>query len=96
MRYPQFPNEPFDKYNVLFDSKEKSSDISINGKFNWQLNYQINMKYGFEYNFNNIKQYHDYRFTALSIDEEEYQDRGLHERIRPRQFASFFIQNQTI
>jgi len=90
MRYPQFPNEPFDKYNVLFDSKEKSSDISINGKFNWQLNYQINMKYGFEYNFNNIKQYHDYRFTALSIDEEEYQDRGLHERIRPRQFASFF------
>jgi len=89
MRYPQFSNEPFDKYNVLYDSKERASDISLMGRFNWQINYQLNLKYGFEYNYNIIKQFHDYRFTALSIDENEYQDRNLHEKINPKQFATY-------
>ena len=90
MRYPQFPNEPFDKYNVIYDSKEQASDVSLSGKFNWQINYQINFKYGFEYNYNTIEQFNDYRFTALSIEENEYQDRNLHERIHPKQFATYF------
>ena len=89
MRYPDFPNEPFDKYFTIQKTKERASDLSLSGKLNWQINYQFNLKTGFEYNYNTIRQYYDYRFTALSTSSHEFQDRNMHETINPIQFASF-------
>ena len=89
MRYPSFPDEPFDKYSTAYKVKEKSGDVSTSADFNWQINYQFNLKFGFEYNHNIIKSFYDYRFTALSLDVVEYQDRNLHETINPKQFASY-------
>ena len=89
MRYPEFPNEPFDKYSTTYKTKERSGDISASSNFNWQLNYQLNLKFGFEYNHNVINSFYDYRFTALSLNEDEFQDRNLHEKINPKQFASY-------
>ena len=36
-----------------------------------------------------INSFYDYRFTALSLNEDEFQDRNLHEKINPKQFASY-------
>jgi len=89
MRYPEFSNEPFDKYSTVYKAKERSGDISASSNFNWQINYQLNLKFGFEYNHNMINSFYDYRFTALSLDEDEFQDRNLHEKINPKQFATY-------
>ena len=89
MRYPEFPDEPFDKYFTIHDVKERSGDITVSTDFTWQPRYEINLKYGFEYNYNQIHSIRDYRFTALSLNENEYQDRNLHEKINPIQFGSY-------
>ena len=89
MRYPEFPDEPFDKYFTIHDVKERSGDITVSTDFTWQPRYEINLKYGLEYNYNQIHSIRDYRFTALSLNENEYQDRNLHEKINPIQFGSY-------
>ena len=89
MRYPEFPDEPFDKYFTIHSVKERSGDLTLSSDFTWQPRYEINLKYGFEYNYNQINSLEDYRFTALSINNEEYQDRNLHEKINPIQFGSY-------
>ena len=38
-----------------------------------------------------IKQFYDYRFTALSIEDNEYQDRNMHEVINPIQYSFFSL-----
>ena len=93
MRYPDFRDEPFDKYFTIQKTKERASDLSISSKINWQMNYVFNLKAGMEYNYNTIKQFYDYRFTALSIEDNEYQDRNMHEVINPIQY-SFFSQGK--
>ena len=75
--------------SIYAKEKEKSGDVSTSADFIWQINYQFNLKFGFEYNHNIIKSFYDYRFTALSLDVVEYQDRNLHETINPKQFASY-------
>ena len=47
MRYPEFPDEPFDKYFTIHDVKERSGDITVSTDFTWQPRYEINLKYGF-------------------------------------------------
>ncbi|OUX35471.1 MAG: hypothetical protein CBE24_00065 [bacterium TMED264] len=89
MRYPNFPDEPFDKYYTIHKVKERSGDLTLNIDFNWQPKYFFNLKYGFEYNYNEINSLNDFRFTALSINEEEFQDRNLHEKINPIQFGAY-------
>ncbi|MBL7111659.1 MAG: TonB-dependent receptor [Bacteroidales bacterium] len=88
-RYPDFPNENFDKYFFIHDTKEETGDISITGNLNWQVNFQNQVKAGFEYRYNTVAEKYNYRFTTLSIDRSEYMDRGLHETFHPIQFSTY-------